>query len=60
MWRRLLREERASFAPNEGRFDAIEAPEDPALTALNEYYLAVHGLKDASEIPPPKTRLNNH
>ena len=60
MWRRLLREERASFEPSEGPYDTLEEPEDPALIALNEYYLAVHGLKDVSEIPPTNTRSNNH
>jgi hypothetical protein len=51
MWRRLLKEGRTPFPLKEEPFGAPEEPEDPALIALNEYYLAVHGLKDSSEIP---------
>jgi hypothetical protein len=58
MWRRLLKEERASLGTSEGPLSPAEEPDDPALVALNEYYLAVHGLKDTSDIPPPAKKLN--
>ncbi|MGC1420453.1 MAG: hypothetical protein WA786_10100 [Acidimicrobiales bacterium] len=59
MWRRLLREEKASHESIEGPLEVPGVPVDPALLALNEYYLAVHGLKDVSEIPPPTSKINN-
>lgn len=59
MWRRLLREERASREPLDGHLEIPDDAVDPALSALNEYYLAVHGLKDASEIPPPTSKIKN-